>query len=118
MKERNKAEMRLTWDGQEYSCRPDHRAIMMVEERVLMHQLASKIVQGVESIPVSHLVWVIYCMLYRAGAKCTADDVYEAANDGRLDADTMVTVATWVYTEVFGAVPKPVEGEEDAEKKT
>lgn len=116
MQETNKAEMRLTWAGQEYSCRPDHRTIMLIEERVLLHKLGSRIAQGADQIPVSHLVWAIYCFLYSAGARCTADDVYEAANDGRLDAETMVAVARWVIAEVYGAAPKQEEVEE--EKKT
>jgi hypothetical protein len=120
MREKNRAELRLTWDGREYSCRPTHRVIMMIEEEVLLHQLARKIAQGADAIPSSHLCWVVYCLLQKAGAPVTSEEVYDAAMDERLPVETLETVAVWVVGEVFGVAPQPREedGEEPAEGKT
>lgn len=119
MEERNRAEVRLTWGGQEYACRPDMRTLMMIEEQVLLHKLASKIIRGADEIPSSHLVWVIYCLLFQAGARVTADEVYQATFDGALGADTMLDVASWIVAEVYGVTPKHrEEDDEDAEKKS
>lgn len=115
MRERNQAEIRITWGGEEYACRPTMRVLMMVEEQVLLHKLASRIIRGADEIPTTHLIWVIYCLLYNAGARCTADDVHEACMDGRLNADVMLSVAEWIVAEVYGARPKD---SEDAGKKT
>lgn len=108
----NQRTLRLTWDGKEYECLPNMRTLMMIEERVLLHRLGTKIIQGPSEIPPSHLQWVIYCLLHCAGAQLTADDVHRAAADGRLETETMVTVATWIIAEVFGVGPEP---DEDAE---
>jgi len=113
MRERNRAELRLEWDGREYACRPTHRVIMMIEEEVLMHRLARQIATGPQSIPASHLCWVVYCLLSKAGAPVTSDDVYHAALDEKISTETLETVSVWIISEVFGVAPKP--REEDGE---
>lgn len=106
MKDRNNRVLRIVWDGTEYECLPDMRSLMMIEERVLLHTLGSRILQGAEAIPQSHLHWVTYCLLHCAGARMTADDVHQAAMDETLPPDVMVEVAKWVIAEVFGVGPE------------
>lgn len=115
MDQPNRIELRLTWEGREYSCRPDMRALVMIEERVLLHQLARKVLSGADQIPMTHLVWVVYCLLYTAGARCTADDVYEAVSTERLSAETMMLVAQWIVEEVYGPGPRKREEDEEPE---
>lgn len=116
MEATNQRTLRLTWEGKEYECLPNMRALMMIEERVLLHKLGTRIIQGADAIPPSHLHWVVYCLLNCAGAHLTADDVHRAAAEGKLDTDALVTVATWIVSEVFGVGPEDDEGAPDAGK--
>ncbi|MEE4384161.1 MAG: hypothetical protein V2J02_19350 [Pseudomonadales bacterium] len=113
MDQPNRIELRLRWRGEDYACRPDMQTLMMIEERVLLHRLASRIARGPDEIPSTHLLWVVYCLLYRAGARITADEVRQAAVDGDLETQTMVDVAGWLVSEVYG--PGPRKREEDEE---
>lgn len=115
MRETNQVRLRISYGGVEYECTPDMRALMMIEERVLMHKLASAIVRGPNEIPATHLIWVVYCLLYCAGCRCTADDVREASIEGTLSAETLVEVARWLIAEVYGPAPRKSEDDEEDE---
>jgi hypothetical protein len=110
----NERILRLTWNGQEYECLPNMQCLMMIEERVLLHKLGTRIIQGADHIPPTHLHWVVYCLLHCAGARLTADDVHGAAASGDLDSDALIKVARWIVAEVFGVGPEQEEAEEEA----
>ena len=124
----NERTLVIEWDGEEYRCLPDFAVLMRIEERVLLHQLGSKIVRDPQSIPPTHLQWVIYCLLHSAGAvmrddkgrarALTAEDVHAAAKDGSLGVEAMSTVASWVIAEVFGVGPKQEGGGASDEGKS
>jgi len=124
----NERTLVIEWDGEEYRCLPDFAVLMRIEERVLLHQLASTIVLDAAKIPPTHLQWVMYCLLHAAGATLvdqrgraraiTAEDVHEAVKHGRLPISAMSDVATWLVSEVFGTGPDdgaaPDEGKPEA----
>lgn len=117
MKETNQLRLRISYQGTEYECSPDMRSLMMIEERVLLHKLASSIIRGVEEIPTTHLIWCIYCLLFCSGARCTADDVRQSVISGDLPQETMYEVARWIISEVYGVSPRDKD-EEEADPKT
>jgi hypothetical protein len=116
MQETNQVRLRISYEGTEYECRPDMRTLMMVEERVLLHKLASSITRGFDEVPMTHLIWVMYCLLYCAGARVTADDVREALLANKLDAGVVIDVAKWIVAEVYGPAPRPDEEDDEAPK--
>lgn len=103
----NSMRLTLTWDGTEYHCLADMSACMRIEERVVLHVLADRVIRGSDNVPSSHACWVLYCLLERAGASVTADDVYEAAKNGLVDSETFGTVLRWLVAEVYGQGPEP-----------
>jgi len=109
MRNTNAMRMTLTWDGKEYQCLADMAACMRIEERVVLHVLADRVIRGASSVPSSHACWVLYCLLERAGAPATADDVYEAAKGGLVNDETFKTVLTWLIGEVYGRPDNDIE---------
>lgn len=103
----NSMRLTLTWAGTEYQCLADMSACMRIEERVVLHVLADRVIRGPDNVPASHACWVLYCLLERAGAPITADDVYEAAKNGLVDNQTFETILRWLVAEVYGQGPEP-----------
>ncbi len=114
----NRMTLDIEWGGENFRCKADMKSIMMIEERVPLHRLAQRVVSDPEGIPVSHLVWCVYCLLHTAGCKATADDVRDAVRDGNLPADTMTDVVKWLLVETYGVGPQPHEDDETDEDET
>lgn len=118
MEQVNQIQLRISYGGTEYACRPDMRTLMMIEERVLLHKLASALVRGFDEVPATHLIWVVYCLLFCAGARVTADEVRQNIIAGHMDAKTLAEVVQWIISEVYGPAPRKSEEEEDEDPKT
>jgi len=106
----NSMRLMLSWDGREYQCLADMTVCMRIEERVVLHTLAERVLMGAEHAPISHACWVVYCLLERAGAPVTPQLVYDAAKEGLVADETYKTALQWLVAEVYGQAPQ----EEDA----
>lgn len=103
----------VTWQGRHYECRPTMRCVMLIENEVPLQRLARVIMTTPQDIPISHICWVVYCLLKTAGAPVEPDDVFEAMKNGELPDDTSADIMRFVMAEVFGTGPEkpaPVSG--------
>ncbi len=99
----------LTWDGKEYQCVADMTACMRIEERVVLHVLAERVIRGPNAVPASHACWVLYCLLERAGCPVTPQEVYDSAKEGLVTDDTYRVMLEWLVSEVYGQAPQEPE---------
>lgn len=115
-------EVLLEYSGVEYRCRVTYDVAMHIENKVVLTELAERVVSG--NTPNSHVVWCLYCLLRAAGAPvATAGDVWEEVKHDRVEHDTIVSVLHFIIEEVFGVGPTESLSDEggedvDTEKKT
>jgi len=108
----------VAFQGRHYDCRPTMRCLMLIENEVPLQRLARVITLHPDDIPISHICWVIYCLLKTAGAPVEPDDVLAAIKNGDLPDDVSASVMRFVLAEVFGTGPeKPIETGGDGSKK-
>lgn len=99
-------ELFLTWEGREYRCRPTMDVVTHIEQRVPLQKLAFTVVRDPESVPISHVAWVIYCLLHGAGAPCSADQVWQAMRTQELSTQDVTATLQYVIQEIYGVGPE------------
>lgn len=105
-------ELFLSWgadeDGEpiEYRCRVTMDVAMHIEQRVALQELANRVVRNPEGIPISHVAWVMYCLLSGAGAPCSSADVWAAMRQQTLHESSVAATLQYVIQEVYGVGPE------------
>ena len=112
-------ELLLKWDGKEYRCKVTHDLIMMIENKVVLQDLAMRFANGAQSgaVPTSHIAWLYYCVLRGAGAPVTSDMVWDNVRQNEADQDSLNNVIQFLFAEVFGVGPESTEGLEEEKKE-
>ena len=120
-------ELVLEYDDVEYRCRVSYSVVMAIENKVTLTELADRVAAGAAqgNVPVSHVVWCLYCLLQGAGcAVATVDEVFERVKTDKVPQATIVTTLDFILREVFGVGPNETLPNADevepatAEKKT
>lgn len=116
-------ELLLEWGGQEYRCRPTYDVIMHIENRVNLAELGQRMAAGYEAnnYPISHVSWLMYCLLKSGGAPATAEQVWDLVKSNKCPPDTLGKTIGFLIEEVFGIGPEEeieTSGETEAEGKT
>lgn len=110
-------ELYLTWRDTEYRCRVNMDVLTQIEQRVALQKLAQDIVFDAANIKVSHVAWVIFCILRGAGASVTADEVWQAMKDNQLSDKDVADVMQYVIAEIFGSGPEKTGKKQKAQAK-
>lgn len=76
------------WQDETLQLKPTHDLYMQIEERVSFNRLANAFassVNGTADVPMSHVSWVIFCVLRHCGkAVASPMDVHQAIFDGAI----------------------------------
>lgn len=99
----------LTWNGQEYACAVTMQVRMQIEQNVLLHKLAATVFADptCNSVPGSHVAWVIFCLLRGAGAPvASSQQVYDAMEAEQLSAEDISAVLEFAIAETWGSGPE------------
>lgn len=97
-------ELSLSWDGAAYRCRPTFDVLAQIEQKVALQKLAYTIVFDRDNVPMTHIAWVMYCLLHGAGAPVTPDGVWRAVRDpdAGVAQDHLAEVMRFVIQETYG----------------
>lgn len=100
-------ELTLTYNDVEYRCRTTYEVLMRIEDKVTLTALATRIADGAATgdVPVSHVTWVLYCLLESGGCRATRQDVFDAVAAGDVAQSDVEDVIGFVLAEVFGVGP-------------
>ena len=112
-------ELLLKWEGVEYRCKVTHDLIMMIENKVVLQDLANRFVAGCDTgaFPTSHIAWLYYCVLKGSGAPVTSEMVWDSIRSNKADSESLMNVINFLISEVFGAGPESEEGIEQEKKQ-
>lgn len=116
-------ELILNWKGKPYRCRTSMDVIMHIEDKVTLSELAFRAANGAQkgNVPMSHITWVMYCLLVGAGAAVTLDRLWQSIKENETDIEDLTKVISFVIAEVYGVGPEDpdtldmVEGEKKQE---
>lgn len=98
----------LTWDGQEYDIAVTMKLIDKIEDKINLFQLAAQLESG--DIRFSKVAQLFAVLLQSAGAKVTADDVYQGMfSGGDVNPADLIVVLGEVFAAIF---PEPPEKSE------
>ena len=68
-------EVTIDWRGNTYTVTPTYRMIQRIEQTVSIAGVSARLQEG--NPPLSHVAEIVGVLLQNAGAKATADEVYE-----------------------------------------
>lgn len=88
-------EVKLTWDGEQYTVTPTYRMIQQIEQHVSIAGISQRMAEG--NPPMSHVAEVVAVLLRNAGAQVSSDEVYEAMLTD-MDAAQISDIATIVMS--------------------
>lgn len=103
-------ELALTWKGEEYRVKPTIKILNRIEQDVSISSVAHRLTTG--HPPMSQLATIVAGFLREAGAKVTAEEVYEELMSGTSDQITEMTQAV-----IMACFPSAGKQEAPAKKK-
>lgn len=80
--------------------------LTQIEQRVPLQALAHDVVFNPNDVKLSHVAWLVHCILRGAGAPASADDVWQAMKGGDLSQDDITAVLQYAITEIYGSGPE------------
>lgn len=95
-------ELELSWDGATYRCRPTFDCLAQIEQKVALQRLAYVVAFDRDNIPMTHISWVMYCLLKDAGAPVTPDGVWNAIRTQDISTGDLSDVMRFVIQETYG----------------
>jgi len=95
------------WQEKTIQCQPSHDLYMQIEDRVSFGRIAAAFANaasnGTADIPMSHVSWVLFCVLRHAGQQVANPmDVHHAIGSGSINWGVVIGQLIAAY---YGALP-------------